>query len=1425
MKLHLPKTLRAALLAALALVAQPAMASVTYDNLTQKDYFVADEHVYNTGAGKFYLETPSCDLNLTLTLNVNDFAAYQAVHDYANSGNYSPFVTWTYNNNAGATYGMADVASGYTGVSYSGVTGYWAGKPWSTGTNITLDTLKTYADKDGNVSLTINNTPVGTTQNVVVRAQDNTVLYTVNGLRSQDYVNQHITSFTVNMNYVKSVTLNTDSILDSSQFTPPKDYTLPFVSERTDGSSVGRVLCMGDSITHGVEDMSWRWGLFKTLVDNDIENELAGPLSGYHSTPKNTDYKGDTASTPYGGQVFENVHYAQASGRTHNMLTAGSSQNVFGNSTGVNYGGVSSAKVGQDYNADTYIMMMGTNDILSDGASTAEKMATLTERLLGAGEVKDGAWVNADKLSALVGRDGTDPSTAAHTGKWGTMGKIIDNLKMGSGDTMYVMSIPTWAQGRGDIRVYANVVPDYNENLKLWTKAYSDSHTGTVKYVDVNRGLVDKTLNGTFLGPNDFFRTANGDYLHPNEQGSLIIAGNLAQGMEIGGRTAGLKRSATNETGWTSFTEASVTMAAGQSSQLLHDVFIEDGGYTIDFGAVFGNGAEGGWLDKSYALSVSVGDGSNSGTLNISEGYISWGSKLLFCQDNSAAGNDTLRIAYHNGNVAENVSAGYYVWLGDMLIGQGLGNQGGTAINGVVLSATGASGTLSNLSYSNTAYAPTTSFTVGSNPYLVTQAAGNTEMIHTDWMLPALTDHDNAAAKGLEVDFSGAGQAASGASAVNASSPAGEVVVNMTSSGNYYGAVQGLTRASGDVTVNVTGGTAANNAFGVVNGSLTDGNVTMVFSNDVTVKSGSYGSTSGAFMGAFRGNIGGSLNVEVQNATLEGSIYMGVVNTQGSNSIGSVNLVVGPGATVKGDIQGGSTVAGGTINGDINLTVNGGHVTGNIVGSGTAGTVNGDIAITVTGGIIDGSITAKQSSGVTYANGKTGTVTVQGNLAKIGGSITADTVNLKDVAQSEYSDTFDKYKGNINASTVVLDNYTADAVGATLKNGVNLTVKNGTDTALTQNAAIATMNVEAGTKIAFDGGKHTVTNLFADDKSAAKSEVTLKNNAQVTATNLRVGAQGETYSVQDGSSLSITGHGVTIEAAEGGAASLYVDKAPVNGYYTYNIGGNGSNNFVLEDAKVTLSGTAEMKNVLKNSAVVANREDSTITVSNSGNTLTALTAQQGDLVVTNAANSKTTLKEISAEGGNVDIRDLGAGASVSLHDLLIGNSRTVTALVSGASIAADESNVAKVVVTGELNALTGAKLNANLTMATGSTLKVADGGLELGCTLTLNGVINLGEEQLATLASTNYLELFTGVDAITLAADGITDSAAEQTVNAARYFNIPVATVDAAPQTYRLVYSGAGNGGVVSLTVVPEPATATLSLLALAALAARRRRH
>lgn len=90
----------------------------------------------------------------------------------------------------------------------------------------------------------------------------------------------------------------------------------------------------------------------------------------------------------------------------------------------------------------------------------------------------------------------------------------------------------------------------------------------------------------------------------------------------------------------------------------------------LTFTLSLGDGAASGW-NVSDQFSVSLGNGSFYGTLNICEAYIKWGDTILYSMDMSA-NTDSLRMAYVNGNEQEGLKGGYYIWLGDMLIGEAL---------------------------------------------------------------------------------------------------------------------------------------------------------------------------------------------------------------------------------------------------------------------------------------------------------------------------------------------------------------------------------------------------------------------------------------------------------------------------------------------------------------------------------------------------------------------------------------------------------------------------------------------------------------------------------------------------------------------------------------------------------------------------------
>ena len=208
---------------------------------------------------------------------------------------------------------------------------------------------------------------------------------------------------------------------------------------------------------------------------------------------------------------------------------------------------------------------------------------------------------------------------------------------------------------------------------------------------------------------------------------------------------------------------------------------------------------------------------------------------------------------------------------------------------------------------------------------------------------------------------------------------------------------------------------------------------------------------------------------------------------------------------------------------------------------------------------------------------------------------------------------------------------------------------------------------------------------------------------------------------------------------------------------------------------------------------------------------------------------------IDVEGGVLNILK---ATSVNVRDVTINNA--ILGVYSNAMVAEANEGTLTIKNTKTLTAKgAGATLNANLVMDSGSTLDVSGTngmGLAMGSTVTLNKGMELAdysEEWASWSVGTKYV-LFTGVDGLNIGNDFQT-SAIDYTqwVDAQQYFS-NIGEVN----RYFLCYTGADsmNGGVgqytfngsnvgmVYIMVMPEPTTGTLSLLALAALAARRRR-
>lgn len=1038
--------------------------AATYTNLTESWCDEVNNIIYD-GKGYFAVKSGG-STSVDLTIDLAALQSYVNSNDYSG---YSAMLKWdvdTYD------YGIADNAD--ISLTTGSRTAYLSGmnhesKPWNPTTkNITYNTLTQYAT-NGYITLNITNTSgsEGVTIKTTTNAGETVQLYSATELK---YSATATSGYYVNLNYVTEVTLNTVSTLDTGSYVPPVDYSAPFESTRKDGTTIGRVTFLGDSITHGVNDQSYRWQLFKTLTDNGIENEISGPREGYYNTPGHT----QDAGSNYGGAEFKNVHLAQASGRTHNIISGSNS-----GMTGVNYGGHSTASTSEKFDSNTWFCMMGTNDLLSDtpnSGPTTEQYVTQMQKMLGGTVSYDSAtdtynWVAGDS--------------------WGNMGTIVDDVYT-DGDTFYMLSITPWGNHSNhnrDMDHYA--AQEFNRNLGAWAEAYSEASGQNVVYVDVTRGMVDHTSSNRFMGHDAFFNSSS-DRLHPNEQGSLIMAGNLAQAMGIGGRTAGLERSDIDSAPsvWHSTTVGTDgTIAAGSSLSVANNIFTQDGGYSVDFSASFGNGVTDGWLAATAAgMNITVGDGINSGTLSLSEGYIMWGGKVLYCQDTSSIG-ENLRVVWHNGNEDDNVLSGYYVWLGDMLIGQGLSaNAADSALNGITISASGAAGNVTDLSWANMAYAPsTTLITSAEHAYRVAQTAGNSKLIVTS---------------GVSYEGAATTNATNGAVLVTANTAKGTYTQILSSENApttqktaWVGMVN--TAFSDDINVQYTGNISAT-VFGAMNNGNGAGAGKLVLdvaAGSIIGTAGTYDNVKAAIAGSYGGGKADAFNVYINGGQLGNNVVGGSIS--GAGSIGSVLIALNSGR-IDGNIYGGScdVVASGanqtakvqavadSVVGKAQIIINGGEVTGDIVAGGSAGTI-GNVDVLITDGIIGGDITkgaAKRQQGATT------NVTVIGNKASIGGDIEADTVTLQDVAASDSATGFDKYSNNITANKFVLNNVQTD-LGASV-NVTEIEVFNSsTSLIMSDRTALESLTLGAGS--AFGAFKSADNRVAAADSETTLSLTTL----------------------------------------------------------------------------------------------------------------------------------------------------------------------------------------------------------------------------------------------------------------------------------------------------------------------------------------------
>lgn len=305
----------------------------------------------------------------------------------------------------------------------------------------------------------------------------------------------------------------------------------------------------------------------------------------------------------------------------------------------------------------------------------------------------------------------------------------------------------------------------------------------------------------------------------------------------------------------------------------------------------------------------------------------------------------------------------------------------------------------------------------------------------------------------------------------------------------------------------------------------------------------------------------------------------------------------------------------------------------------------------------------------------------------------------------------------------------------------------------------------------------------------------------ITAAQVKVGT-GKLLLGQN-ASLDINSQVVIKALGSESAAGMY----STNGNQTYSL---GNSSITIENAVVDyIANTAgTLSNLLSNVKIV-NNSTATLTENNS--------------------NNKSGISAHAAKGS---IQFLNKGTEgITLKDAIIGTNLSLS-VYKGTTVS--EAEESALYIQGKLVGLTKSTINANLTMMAGSELDVSgteNTGINLGSALTFNLGMKLSEADVNAVLGMNEggaYHLFNSVDSITLASSGYSNwtqaITVEDAVDASTYFT------NLENGKYYVIYTGVTNGGanvgqvMLMGATVPEPATGTLSLLALAALAARRRR-
>ncbi len=654
---------------------------------------------------------------------------------------------------------------------------------------------------------------------------------------------------------------------------------------------LGNVMFIGAAATQGVITQSYRWPLFKIWVDNAISRNAVGVHQG--SYRKGTQLAGSI----YGKVAFSNVHSAHVFERAYEVSGRNNNSERLEGSNIYDWLGLDKTYNGYrridpaTQNPASYFLMIGMSDLMFDSG-------------------KEGI------------SSGIEKKQVALLGKGGDMDTIVKAMRQANPQArIAVLTLPTWAPERlhnSKPEDYASL-RRYNEALKAWGKARQ------LAVIDVNHGLVDVS-SGSFAGAADLYAE---DKLTPGQQAELIIAGNIARQLGYAGRTAGLKRWPAKEF---PLHMAEMTQSADKATISKKGVLTlkgrisysaaenEAAGATLELRFAkngYGNGAKGGW-DKKKHLVAELLTHAGTGRLSVSESSIRWGEgwgRTLYSGDMSRIGERAIRVAYTAGNPIYGVAAGFYVWLGDMLIGEALPGSRETG-TGIDISP-GSSVALTRLDYDpQKAWAPDTRLFRNGNPLMDTPAAKPASASPTGHsVLPSPTGGTRGGFNlcsgrtmgNVNASFTTPGPSPEETPAANRP--------NALCTGEMVGSV------SLEVAPAYAGTQPWSPFFASMKGKGISGDASLEVDSDAFyIRGAKFGPVSCALAGAYESPVAGCVRFLLHKGQYEGSIYGGNIGRTDTIGMGSTHIELGD-VTVAGDVYGGGL--SGTIAGDTALVIDG----------------------------------------------------------------------------------------------------------------------------------------------------------------------------------------------------------------------------------------------------------------------------------------------------------------------------------------------------------------------------------------------------------------------------------------------------------------------------------------------------------------------